>query len=335
MTRKERTKTLILKYLDNTCSELELKELLDMLKNDTADLRELDAATKELWEREQSVLNPEKEMLYQKQARQLLHQSTRTQKSPRLGWSTRARRSAMVAASIALLAIGGYYLVQGVSDNLSSKQAAYTSHLATHRGEIRRIELPDGTRITLNAASSLRYDSRYGKKERRVWLTGEAFFEVQPDPRRPFLVHSDKLDIRVLGTSFNIKDYPDDIQTAVTVRTGVVGVSCGQDNLHMNLKADDQLLMNKRNQSVSRIHGATEDPLSWMRGNLTFTQLPLSDAIKVLRRHYACDIVLQDTTSQVLLSGTHDNKSLESVLQSICFSAGLKYRKEGERYLIY
>lgn len=72
-----------------------------------------------------------------------------------------------------------------------------------------------------------------------------------------------------------------------------------------------------------------------MKGSLVFRQQTLPEAIRMLRRYYSCDIELRDTTSGARLSGTHDNKSIESVLESICFSAGLHYRQENGKYIIY
>ena len=334
MTRKERTKKLVLKYIDNSCSANELEELLTMLRNNTADLQEFDAAAKICWDRERNVPPREAQMHYQEQARKLLRKTADVRKRQSSGWLTIVRRTVTIAASVALLSIGGYYTLHGIFNDARTKETSYAS-IEVGLGEIRRIELPDGTQVTLNAASSIRYNRRYGKEDRRVWLTGEAFFDVKYDPEHPFLIHSNKLNIRVLGTSFNVKAYPEDIQTAVTVRTGKVGVSYDQDDIRMSLQPEEQLLIDTRNHTVSRTHTAVEDALSWIHGNLTFSQLPISEVVKMLRRHYASDIVLQDTTSHALLSGTHDNKSLESVLQSICFSAGLQYKKEENRYLIY
>ena len=197
------------------------------------------------------------------------------------------------------------------------------------------VELPDGTRVTLNVASSIRYNARYGKDTRDVWLSGEAFFDVESDPECPFLIHAGDLDVRVTGTSFNVNAYPEDRQASVTVKSGKVAVSYGDDDVRMNLHPDEQLVIDTENQSIFRGNAKTGEVLSWMRGTLTFRQQTLPEILKTLRRYYSCIIELRDTTSKVKLSGTHDNKSLESVLQSICFSAGLEYRKEGNKYIIY
>ena len=143
------------------------------------------------------------------------------------------------------------------------------------------------------------------------------------------------LDVNVTGTSFNVCAYNDNPMTTVTVKSGKVGVVYGDDDIRMNLRADEEIVINTDDSSVSRNAVNAMDALKWMRGSLIFRQNTLPEVIRILRRHYSCDIELRDSTSSVRISGTHDNKSIESVLESICFSAGLHYRVKDGGYVIY
>ena len=96
--------------------------------------------------------------------------------------------------------------------------------LVTDPGQTREVTLPDGTIVTLNEASSLKYNARYGKEKREVWLDGEAFFDVKSNAECPFSIHSGILDVNVTGTSFNVCSYPDGHQTSVTVESGKIGM---------------------------------------------------------------------------------------------------------------
>ena len=207
--------------------------------------------------------------------------------------------------------------------------------LVTDPGQTREVTLPDGTIVTLNVASSLKYNARYGKEKREVWLDGEAFFDVKSNAECPFSIHSGILDVNVTGTSFNVCSYPDGHQTSVTVKSGKVGVVYGDDDIRMNLKPDEEIVINREDSSVSRSSVKSKDALAWMKGNLVFRQNTLPEAIRILQRYYPCDIELRDSTSNVRLSGTHDNRSVESVLTSICFSSGLHYTEKDGRYIIY
>lgn len=334
MTDTKSTMELIVKYLNHSCTKEELKKFLEMMKECKASVPELDAAAREYWDREpEEVLNGEIYGRYRQDALRLIrkHPFKEKMKDKR----KIARKIAAVAASIALVAGSGYFIISYVTAEHTARQLASYQTMETQPGQRKTVELPDGTQVTLNVASSIRYNARYGKDTRDVWLSGEAFFDVESNPECPFLIHAGDMDVRVTGTSFNVNAYPGDRQTSVTVKSGKVAVSYGNDDVRMNLRPDEQLIINTWSHSIFRGNAETGNVLSWMRGKLSFRQQTLSEILKMLRRYYSCDIELRDTTSKVKLSGTHDNKSLESVLQSICFSAGLEYRKEGNKYIIY
>ena len=334
MTDAESTRELIVKYLNHSCTEEELRKFLEMMKNSTASMPGLDSAARECWDSEpEEALTDEIYERYRKDALKLIrkHSFARQMKGRRL----MPRRIAAAAASIALAAGAGYLIISNVLEERTARQLASYQTMETQTGQRRMVELPDGTQVTLNVASSIRYNARYGKDTRDVWLSGEAFFDVESDPECPFLIHAGDMDVKVTGTSFNVSAYPEDRQASVTVKSGKVAVSYGEDDVRMNLDPDEQLVIDTENQSIFRGNTSTSDATSWMQGKLTFRRQSLPEIMKMLHRYYSCDIELRDTTSKARLTGTHDNKSLESVLQSICFSSGLKYKKEGNKYIIY
>lgn len=330
----ESTRELIVKYLNHSCTEEELRKFLEMMKDSKTCMPELDAAAREYWDREpEEVLDEEIYGRYRRDALKLIRKYSSGTKIRRR--RTILRRISAVAACLALVAGAGYFIISSVTDERTARQLVSYQTIETQPGQSRIIELPDGTKVTLNVASSIRYNERYGKDTRDVWLSGEAFFDVESNPECPFLIHAGELDVRVTGTSFNVNAYPEDRQASVTVKSGKVAITYGEDDVRMNLRPDEQLIIDTWDNSIFKGNAETGDELSWMQGKLTFRQQSLSEILKTLRRYYSCDIELCGTTSKVQLSGTHDNKSLESVLQSICFSAGLKYRKEGDKYIIY
>ena len=244
-------------------------------------------------------------------------------------------RIVSIAASLAIILTGGHFIASGIKKDRVEKQLATYENIVTAPGQTREVTLPDGTEVTLNVASSLKYNARYGKEMREVWLDGEAFFDVAGDAECPFSIHSGMLDVNVTGTSFNVCSYPDDHRTSVTVKSGKVGVVYGDDDIRMSLNPDEEIVIDKADGSVARNTVKTKDALAWLKGDLVFRQNTLPEAIRILHRYYPCEIELRDSTSNVRLSGTHDNKSIESVLSSICFSAGLQYTEKDGRYIIY
>ncbi len=325
------SKELIRKYIENRCTPEELADFLALLNAKSVTLAEFDEAASREWELAGAALSPGEEALLQRQARDLLRHINHV-KTNRLRRRRFFRIAAGVAASAAVVVLG-VFLHAGLRGRFADP--VYTEY-ATGVGEVRTILLPDGSEVTLNAVSSLRYDQEFGRKERKVTFSGQAFFDVKPDKDRPFLIGSGKLDVTVLGTSFDVKNYVEDEQTTVTVRNGCVAVSYDDSHLRIDLERNEQMQLDKRSLELrkERLSGIAE-PLSWMSGNLCFRQTPIAEVVKMLRRHYDAEITLQNVPSGALITGMHDNRSLESVLRSICFSSGLDYEKQGEGYVIH
>ncbi len=333
MTDEELTRDLVIKYIDRSCTRDELAAFFDLLKRNAVSLPEIDAAASRVWESEPEE-TPDADIyeMYRKEALALIRKHRRMKSPVR---RIRPGRIAAIAASLAVIIAGGYYTVSSILQDRMARQLASYEYITTKPGEIRDVVLPDGTSVTMNVASTLKYNARFGKDTREVWLDGEAYFDVMKDAGCPFSIHAGKLDVNVTGTSFNVSAYADDIRKSVTVNSGHVGVAYGDDDIRMSLRPDEEIVINTADSSVSRSSVDAEDALVWIRGSLVFREQTLPEVIRLLRRYYSCDIELRDTTSSVRLSGTHDNKSLESVLESICFSAGLGYSKDGDRYIIH
>lgn len=334
MTDEAFVRDLVIKYINRSCTKEELSCFLDMVKQNPESFPELDASVREQWEKEPlETIDDDAYAIYRQEALRLIRKSRKGRKFSKR--QVPFGRAAAVAASLAVLISGGYFIISDMIGNRVEKQLATYEHIVAASGQIREITLPDGTEVTLNVASSLKYNARYGKESREVWLDGEAFFDVESNEECPFSIHSGMLDVNVTGTSFNVCAYNDNPMTTVTVKSGKVGVVYGDDDIRMNLRADEEIVINTDDSSVSRNAVNAMDALKWMRGSLIFRQNTLPEVIRILRRHYSCDIELRDSTSSVRISGTHDNKSIESVLESICFSAGLHYRVKDGGYVIY
>ena len=334
MTDEAFVRDLVIKYINRSCTKEELSCFLDMVKQNPESFPELDASVRKQWEKEPlETIDDDAYAIYRQEALRLIRKSRKGRKFSKR--QVPFGRAAAVAASLAVLISGGYFIISDMIGNRVEKQLATYEHIVAAPGQIREITLPDGTEVTLNVASSLKYNARYGKESREVWLDGEAFFDVESNEECPFSIHSGMLDVNVTGTSFNVCAYNDNPMTTVTVKSGKVGVVYGDDDIRMNLRADEEIVINTDDSSVSRNAVNAMDALKWMRGSLIFRQNTLPEVIRILRRHYSCDIELRDSTSSVRISGTHDNKSIESVLESICFSAGLHYRVKDGGYVIY
>lgn len=201
-------------------------------------------------------------------------------------------------------------------------------------GKRQKVVLPDGTNVVLNAGSSLKYPKQFGKENRCVNFTGEAYFDVVKNKDYPFIIQSKDYKIRVLGTTFNLYNYEDSEELQLTLCTGKVLMNFGEEQL--KLATGEQLVVDKTNMHLEREHVNTQNYTLWMQNKLYFNRTPIQEVIRRLERVYNCTIKLEPNFDfNNFFSGTHDNKSLEAVLKSICLAIGSKYKKEKNSYILY
>jgi transmembrane sensor len=204
-------------------------------------------------------------------------------------------------------------------------------HMEAATGERMEVVLPDSSHVWLNAGSSVDYPIVFQGNERNVSLTGEAFFEVTRDPAHPFVIRSGALRTQVLGTSFNIKAYPDDSAIAVSVVTGRVQVRSAHASVA--LSPDQQAVYGKADDAlVSRPYPNAGVLASWKDGKLQFRNKPLHDVIRTLERRYAVSISVdkQSRECPVLHADFDDNEPVSRILEMLAVSLNGRMEKQGE-----
>lgn len=170
--------------------------------------------------------------------------------------------------------------------------------IQTLASSVRKVELADGTQVWLNAATSLRYPERFNRGTREIFVEGEAFLEVKENTEKPFIVHLSDFDVRVTGTSFQVKDYTDDDEATVTLRSGSVTVSqfrsgSAAEKVLGRLTPDQQLIFHKPTQVVEQGTVNAQDNFHWKEGALRFENIPLGEIMQALGHWYGVRFVLQ------------------------------------------
>lgn len=287
--------------------------------------KEMDRVWEEARKIPQSVT---RDPLYRKEAQDLLRE---IRKEKRFSLRTFLRYVAILAVVVSI-GIGTKLYLD--SPEAAQAEQITLSEVSVDHGEHKRITLPDGTVVTLNAGTSLRYPTEFASGIRLVEMDGEAFFEVRKDESKPFVVRTQQADIKVLGTSFNVKAYPEDDLMAVSVRTGKVEVDMPESI--MRLLPDEQLVVNHMNGEIYKKNEDTRKVTSWLQGGLYFNRTSIRGVAHDLERMYDREIVLDPhCVFDEHIYGEHDNKSLESVLNAIQYSTGIRYRKDGNRIVLY
>jgi ferric-dicitrate binding protein FerR (iron transport regulator) len=204
----------------------------------------------------------------------------------------------------------------------------------TKRGEIITVVLPDHTEVTLNAGSRIIYPTHFTGDERSVELYGEALFDVTSDPARPFTVKTEKMNVKVVGTVFDVKDYNEDGLSSVSVASGKVEVALAGEKLL--LEQNQQVTMYKATGNFEKMTIDAGNYLSWTEGTLYFYRTPIREVINILNRLYPqVDIELAEGEYSNLITGKHDNITSDNIIKGIAYAAGLKCKKAGNKYTLY
>ncbi|MDR1372564.1 MAG: FecR family protein, partial [Dysgonamonadaceae bacterium] len=202
--------SLLQKYIENKCTEHELYILLDWLKLPVS-YQGFDSISQSVWSRinQQMTLSDEEHAIaLRKAADILLHQikEKNNRQTGKVNFSRRKWIYRVAAVALIMLSVGiGYYL----TDKPKEEQIVYKK-ISTNQGEIKEYTLKDGTHVILNSESRLIIPSDFNGEARNIEMIGEGFFEVAPNPDKPFIIKNENTRIKVLGTSFNIKAYQED-----------------------------------------------------------------------------------------------------------------------------
>jgi len=209
--------------------------------------------------------------------------------------------------------------------------------ISTKAGERKTVTLPDSSRISLNNKSSIRFASRFEKKTRNISLTGEAFFEVRHDAARPFIVRTGKLHVQVLGTTFNVKAFPGEAQSKVTVASGKVGVYTKNGVPTQMLFPGEALTYDQKSKKFSLQKINADDQHAWQQGILIFKGENLGEIARQLERWYDVKISIQDVKlQQERFNIKQNNESLRHVLESLSQSGdGFQYQIKGRQVWIW
>ncbi|RGX81184.1 FecR family protein [Bacteroides stercorirosoris] len=325
MEEKETDKSILRRYLDDMYTREEAHGLLSKLRDSASD-EMLGELADEVWEEaaaQDFTTGPEREK-YKEEAARLLKRIEHKKRT----WFHRITKTVAASVAVVCLIWGGLNLWNDMNRQQIVYLEAFTSY-----GERKRIQLPDGTLLTLNSCSRIRYPERFIDDERRVELEGEGYFQVYKNERQPFIVNTSRLNVRVLGTRFDVKSYSSDEIVSVDVESGKVQVDLPE--AMMRLQAKEQVLINTASGEYSK-RREERSVAVWRKGGLRFNSTPIRDVAKELERMYNCRITFADGQEfSNLISGEHDNKSLEAVLQSMEYTSGIRYKKEGNNVLLF
>lgn len=191
----------------------------------------------------------------------------------------------------------------------------------------------DGSKVYLNSNSSIQYPKNFGETNREVFLTGEAFFEIQKDQDRPFIVSSGNTKIRVLGTTFNVSN-SDNGNISVALVTGKIRVRDDNGN-DVDVEPNEMLVL-ERGGKYYKTGFDKNETIGWKDKILFFKKDPIDQIKEKIEKWYGVNVHIQgNSTSNWTYTGIYTDEILENVLEGIFQTSGIKYKIDGREVTIY
>lgn len=233
----------------------------------------------------------------------------------------------------AALVIGLFIGIHISSLKSKSEPIYYTAH--SPKGSVSELILPDGSVIFLNADSRIKYNIEGEKGTREVFLTGEAWFDVAKNKKKPFVVHTPFYDVNVTGTQFNVKAYETDKEVTTTLEEGKVVIhstasfTLAEDLL---LKPGEQMVFNKETNSANIKTVNTKWFTSWKDNKLIFVNMNLKELIVLLERKYGVEIDVDNKEILKLhIDGTIKNESIIEIMEIMKKTLPIDYKIVGQK----
>ena len=335
-------KKLVENYLNNQCSNGELDIVLDWFSK-SAHTADGEALLYNIWEnlsKQEMGVRPDFDIILSKIHHEINLRQTKTfieeSENDLIRYNRRKYLIKIIrnAAAILLIPVLGlgifysskYYFLRAVH---SSANMAYNEVFASVDA-ITKATLPDGSNVWLNHSSSIRYPAVFQGSSRSVELKGEAYFEVSNNPNMPFLVNTGDLQIKAIGTTFNVMAYPEESKIETSLIDGIVEIQKsgegGKAEVICKMKPTDLAIYNKKSEEIFTKTISDDRYFSWKDGKLIFTAETMEEVIKKLSRWFNVEILIKDPALKDLtFTATFVHETLPQVLELLSISLPVSY----------
>jgi ferric-dicitrate binding protein FerR (iron transport regulator) len=238
---------------------------------------------------------------------------------------------------VPLLIYSGYISLRNSSLRKQQEANVVMQTISSRQGMVTQFDLADGTKVWLNSGSAITFPTTFVGDLREVKLMGEAFFKVTKNEKQPFLVHTKNLNIEVLGTSFNVVKYDDELQAEVVLVEGKVKLSTETDQINKEsntMHPGQRAVFMETTREVELQEVAVDKYIAWRDGNLIFRDDKMEDVVRRLSRWFNVEIVINDPEiKSYTYKATFRNENLTQVLNLLKISAPIEYQIVGNKLL--
>ncbi|MGL5318205.1 MAG: FecR family protein [Bacteroidales bacterium] len=240
-------------------------------------------------------------------------------------------------AAAGLLILAGTFTYKAINNKpITETSGINYLEVIAGRGERATVKLPDGSTVKLNAGSSLSYPSDFGKIKRELILSGEGYFKVEKNKKKPFIVQTPDIHIRVHGTTFNVVAYENSPVVETSLMEGSVSLYSTDNSFPERLLEPDQkAILHRQEKQLMVENTKAEEDISWLSGKFIFRSTPLNDVLQELCRYYGYTlnhsgaIDLQDR-----FSGTFENENMTEMLEALQYHYNFQFQMNNDNLTI-
>ncbi|MCG6189573.1 FecR family protein [Maribellus maritimus] len=328
-------KDILIKYLKNSCTDEEFEKLVVWVQEE-AQNSEGKSWGIEHWESFEPDLSKEDKKKYSALLDKIHHQINlehRDRKPVKMIFSSNITKWLSRAAAILFIPLLGvvfYLLSNGNFKTTEFADLAVDSlEVIAPIGSRTVVQLSDGTEVNLNYGSKIKYPRNFNGERREIVLSGEAFFDVAHNKEKPFVVKTGQLQVKVLGTEFNINAYPDDDFISTTLVKGKVAVEkvVGREQVEQIklMKPGENMTYNKNSETVTSHEGSIDKYIAWKDGKLIFDDEPITKVAEKLGRMFNVEIEVANDVKDLSYTVTFFNDPLYLILDLMTETTPIKY----------
>lgn len=336
MSTKKNIDKIIFLYLSGGANLEEIQELRRWLNDSPQNKKTFESITKYWNSSKIKIEAKDKDQAYSLLLQNIKHNQRKNRKyiNPhnssefKNGWKYIGK----IAAAVTLLLV--FIASIKFVDNITEKQTPEKPIVFKQNplGQKSTIKLPDGSTVWLNAQSSISYPEYFENKERRITLQGEAFFNIVKNKNRPFVVETQNMNISVLGTKFNVKAFPKECETNVSLVEGKVKVDkfkSSIDEESIILTPGEELEYNVKSGKIKKQRFDIEYVTAWKDGTLILKNDSFSSFVQKIQRWYGVEVkVVGEPSDNFIVTGKFQNENMENVLRALQFSRDFNFTIE-------
>jgi len=320
---------LLKKYLRGELSKSELGEFTDIFCNEISE-KNFEAAIENEMEFLTSQTNDNPEIMLKGYSRLLQHMNLKNRARGSLRLSRKVKQ-----ATLAVLIFSFSAALLFFADK-RMKHEEPGEKIEVPVSKIEHLQLTDSSEIWLNSKSAIQWNkSEFNKEYREVYLDGQAFFKVKRNVKRPFIVHLEAFNIKVTGTSFDVKSYSNENDVEVSLKSGGIVIDGASAN-RLSISAGQQFKFNKVTKTGEIRKVDVSDFIAWRSGQFRYEKTELQAIAKAIERWFDVEIAIEnEDMKNYILTVNQKDSSLEEILEAISYVTGMKHYQTGKKIVFY